>query len=222
MNRSSDTNYNYPDEFTENSSDFEYSRRIQRIYDLVDTINQSQNAPSHITYEFTFNTPAANITNIFDTPSTSISSIFNTFGALPRHNPQVINSPFLNFNGNAGLRSNNEIFDIMSIFSNQLNNPTTFFQQLIQQEDVQVSANPTDIQSLKVVKYHELKKNEKYIKSSMGNTCNICLDDYQDEDEVRILKCEHLYHTKCIDRWLTSSNKCPVCKSDISSNPLYH
>lgn len=211
MNRSSDTNYDYnPDEFIENSSDFEYSRRVQRIYDLVDTINQSQSAPVHMTYEFTFNTPAA-----------SLGSVFNTFGALPRNDIRILNSPFLNFNG-SGLRSNNEILDIMSIFGNHLNNPTTFFQQLMQQEDVQVSANPTDIQKLKVLKYNELKKNEKYTKSSMGNTCNICLEDYQDEDEVRILKCDHVYHPKCIDKWLESSNKCPVCKDDISSNPLYH
>ncbi|KAF9206724.1 hypothetical protein BGZ49_001935 [Haplosporangium sp. Z 27] len=46
--------------------------------------------------------------------------------------------------------------------------------------------------------------------------CVICLEDYVDEDELRILPCRHQYHVACIDNWLTNRKKfCPICKRDI-------
>ncbi|GJJ71214.1 hypothetical protein EMPS_03564 [Entomortierella parvispora] len=46
--------------------------------------------------------------------------------------------------------------------------------------------------------------------------CVICLEEYVDEDELRILPCKHEYHVACIDKWLITRKKfCPTCKRDI-------
>lgn len=45
--------------------------------------------------------------------------------------------------------------------------------------------------------------------------CPICLAEYADGEKVRTLvKCMHVFHKECIDRWfLTRSSFCPVCRS---------
>jgi len=46
--------------------------------------------------------------------------------------------------------------------------------------------------------------------------CAICLDDFYIGDHVRTLPCFHMYHSKCIDFWLQTKAKCPVCKEFAS------
>ncbi|KAI8853425.1 hypothetical protein BC829DRAFT_382776 [Chytridium lagenaria] len=56
--------------------------------------------------------------------------------------------------------------------------------------------------------------------------CTICLAPYEEDDELRILRCKHGFHSECIDQWLTSHvNNCPMCRQPgvtTTINPTPH
>ncbi|MCO5612041.1 hypothetical protein L7F22_066303 [Adiantum nelumboides] len=43
--------------------------------------------------------------------------------------------------------------------------------------------------------------------------CAVCLIEFQEDDACRLLpKCNHSFHTECIDKWFLSNTTCPMCR----------
>ena len=47
--------------------------------------------------------------------------------------------------------------------------------------------------------------------------CSICLAEFAEGEELRMLCCLHVFHRHCVDRWLAISRECPLCKHDLSA-----
>ncbi|XP_010790212.1 RING finger protein 165-like, partial [Notothenia coriiceps] len=53
--------------------------------------------------------------------------------------------------------------------------------------------------------------------TDVDEKCTICLSMLEDKEDVRRLPCMHLFHQGCVDQWLATSRKCPICRVDIET-----
>ncbi|XP_017846838.1 E3 ubiquitin-protein ligase RNF13 isoform X2 [Drosophila busckii] len=66
------------------------------------------------------------------------------------------------------------------------------------------------LKKIPVLRYTKNNPNTKY------ETCVICLEDFVEDDKLRVLPCSHPYHSHCIDPWLTENRRvCPICKRKV-------
>ena len=77
-------------------------------------------------------------------------------------------------------------------------------------QDVAVGLDPNDLDKLNSGLYKDLIQSNKH-KLDM---CSICFEQFNDEEECRELKCNHMFHQKCVDTWLTEHITCPVCREE--------
>uniref|UniRef100_A0A8C2KJ22 RING-type E3 ubiquitin transferase n=1 Tax=Cyprinus carpio TaxID=7962 RepID=A0A8C2KJ22_CYPCA len=63
----------------------------------------------------------------------------------------------------------------------------------------------------------DLKFCESEEESDVDEKCTICLSMLEDGEDVRRLPCMHLFHQVCVDQWLATSRKCPICRVDIQT-----
>ena len=64
----------------------------------------------------------------------------------------------------------------------------------------------------------KIEVNENNINNYKNITCNICLDNFEIGNILRILECNHEFHEECILTWLKSNNTCPICRHELESN----
>uniref|UniRef100_A0A3Q2UXP2 Ring finger protein 38 n=1 Tax=Haplochromis burtoni TaxID=8153 RepID=A0A3Q2UXP2_HAPBU len=46
--------------------------------------------------------------------------------------------------------------------------------------------------------------------------CVVCMCDFESRQLLRVLPCNHEFHTKCVDKWLKANRTCPICRADAS------
>lgn len=60
-----------------------------------------------------------------------------------------------------------------------------------------------------------------YRKEKEEEECVVCLSGIEEGDEIRELKCRHLFHRSCLDRWLARpvAATCPLCRCRLLTPP---
>ena len=48
------------------------------------------------------------------------------------------------------------------------------------------------------------------------STCSICIDQFKENEVIRIMPCNHQFHKECVDPWILNYRKeCPLCRQLI-------
>ncbi|KAK3128090.1 hypothetical protein QOZ80_7AG0582460 [Eleusine coracana subsp. coracana] len=70
--------------------------------------------------------------------------------------------------------------------------------------------------------YRKKKKIEEEEEEEEEEECVVCLSGIEEGDEIRELKCRHLFHRTCLDRWLARPAvvaTCPLCRCRLLLTP---
>ncbi|XP_050206392.1 RING-H2 finger protein ATL16-like [Mercurialis annua] len=93
-------------------------------------------------------------------------------------------------------------------------------------EDSFIALSPTmwnrglDEHVIREIPTFQYRRGEAHERSVYG--CVVCLNEFQDEDMLRVLpNCSHSFHLDCIDIWLQSNTNCPLCRTSISGTTRY-
>lgn len=67
-----------------------------------------------------------------------------------------------------------------------------------------------------------LNKEETNVLNQENEGCCICLNGYNEGETVKILPCniKHIFHSKCIETWLSSNVACPTCRKVVQRESL--
>ncbi|XWS07618.1 hypothetical protein CRYUN_Cryun41cG0004700 [Craigia yunnanensis] len=58
---------------------------------------------------------------------------------------------------------------------------------------------------------------------ALESECCICLGVFEDGEKVKVLpKCQHSYHSECVDRWLSAESSCPLCRASLRVESELH
>ncbi|KAI3828648.1 hypothetical protein L1987_02756 [Smallanthus sonchifolius] len=82
-----------------------------------------------------------------------------------------------------------------------------------------IGSVPAPIEVVEALPVNLYRKLSKHLNEEDAQ-CYICLVEYEDGDEVRVLPCHHEFHRLCIDKWLKEIHRiCPLCRGDVCSLP---
>merc|ERR1711871_732610 len=83
--------------------------------------------------------------------------------------------------------------------------------------DLQSTERGASVTNLKKFPRFVFSEAHKLVMDDIGQTssCTICLGDYENTEELRLLPCGHCFHAEGVDAWLQINRVCPICKVDV-------
>jgi len=98
------------------------------------------------------------------------------------------------------------------ISDEQVDTDAMSYEQLLDLEDKIGTVPPAKVtkETLPTKTYHASANTE-----NAQPTCLICMAEFEEEDTLKILPCNHEFHKDCIDQWFNNHNKCPLCKQEV-------
>jgi len=128
--------------------------------------------------------------NNMDVNPLNIANLLNNMPLQYNMAPPQPSLPYMNF------------VTLLNNFMNQPSVPNNY-------DDVLVTLDDKEFENLVSKKLEE----------QMDYDCAVCLENMVKDEMVTELKCNHTYHTTCIEPYLKQYNyKCPVCRADVGKH----
>ncbi|GAB4840226.1 hypothetical protein Ancab_020991 [Ancistrocladus abbreviatus] len=92
--------------------------------------------------------------------------------------------------------------------------PTLYYSKLINNINHAVFITPhRSNYMLPVVVRHDREQTEGAV-----DLCGVCLSEIEHGEDIRRLRCHHLFHKDCLHRWMsTGHTTCPLCRGPLAS-----
>ncbi len=163
----------------------------------IPTIQLSNNSSTHASMINIINTLMNGLNGINGHPTTNTST-----NQQSHTNPQLLISsgvgpiPGFSFDSISGLNLG-PVINFNGFTPINLNNPF---------QDVVVTVDDKDIDKLKSNK----------LSTDLDSDCSICMGKMLKDEVITELKCNHTFHTDCIEPYLKQYNyKCPICRAEV-------
>ena len=93
----------------------------------------------------------------------------------------------------------------LTVYGNNIWNTATELEDEL--EDVEVPTSVSELNNNSVISIYDNDNDNEYL----NKFCPICQDDIEEKSIIRMLSCNHIFHCKCIDKWLETNKNCPLC-----------
>ena len=180
-----------------------------------DENNQNENQPpDQYGMDNTLLFLPATVNYVLRNSNQNINNLLNgQFGGIIT---EVVGPSGHNFFFSQNLLSNNR--PILGFLSNHNSDHQfeNFLNIIMSFDSIHKGNPPASERAINNLKKIEINKDN--IKEFNQQTCNVCLENYN-EGQISIkLDCGHCFHDKCIIHWLKMRNTCPVCRHELESN----
>lgn len=165
-------------------------------------INYNNNNNHYNSNNFNYN----NNNNLPQPPNFGISNN-NINSSVSNRNLSDPPNPLVGLNNipnESSINNNSNAINLNDMNQNQQNNP--------RQEFVTLGNNQTEYELNKLPEF--LYKNRSQYESNDDNLCRLCLRNFNPEDNIKMLKCGHIYHKFCLYKFSENqkiNNDFPLC-----------
>jgi transglutaminase/protease-like cytokinesis protein 3 len=105
---------------------------------------------------------------------------------------------------------NNRLNRIIYIFDNYFRNDGLEIDLSNLNDNIKIIITEDDFNKFERINYDSINKD--------NNDCLICIESFNENDEIVKIKCNHYFHCNCIKSWLCNeSNKCPICRIEVGN-----
>jgi E3 ubiquitin-protein ligase RNF115/126 len=109
---------------------------------------------------------------------------------------------------------------LASLLATDENNMESILDYILQNDTNRYGSPPTCknfIENLQKIKVDAdlLKTIENKENSNLKNICSVCKDEFDIDQILLELPCNHLFHEDCILPWLKERNSCPCCRFEL-------